>query len=143
MPKTFIENTSKALQELPKFVAGLVDLNQPVEVYKNLSRDCYSVRQGGIVRFHTHAICLKDVEYKVSEAGRQRVLRQKRKNVHAVVKGTIVHSRELWFEKLPFPADWVTYNPYKNDSFYVVGDGEKIKESQYADLYNNEPILVY
>ena len=143
MRKTFIENTSKALKELPKFVAGLVDLNQPVEVYKNLSRDCYSVRQGGIVRFHTHAICLKDVEYKVSEAGRQRVLREKRKNVHAVVKGTIVHSRELWFEKLPFPADWVTYNPYKNDSFYVVGDGEKIKKSQYADLYNNEPILVY
>ena len=143
MRKTFIENTNKALKELPKFVAGLVDLNQPVEVYKNLSRDCYSVRQGGIVRFHTHAICLKDVEYKVSEAGRQRVLREKRKNVHAVVKGTIVHSRELWFEKLPFPADWVTYNPYKNDSFYVVGDGEKIKKSQYADLYNNEPILVY
>lgn len=143
MPKTFIENTNEALKKLPKFVAGLVDLSKPVEVYKNLSRDCYSVRQGGIVRFHTHAICLKDVEYKVSEAGRQRVLREKRKNVHAVVKGTIVHSRELWFEKLPFPADFVTYNPYKNDSFFVVGDGEKIKKSQYADLYNNEPILVY
>ena len=143
MPKIFIENTSKAIEELPEFIGGLIDLNRPVEVYKNLNSDCFSVRQGGIVRFHTHSICLKDVEYKVSEAGRQRVLREKRKNVHAVVKGTIVHSREVWFEKLPFPMDWVTYNPYKNDSFYVVGDGEKIKESQYADLYNNEPILVY
>lgn len=143
MAKVFIENVSEAMRNLPEFLAGLVDLSKPVEVYKNLRSDCFSVRQGGIVRFHTHAICLKDVEYKVSEAGRQRVLRQKRKNVHAVVKGTIVHSRELWFEKLPFPADWVTYNPYKNDSFYVVGDGEKITKSQYADLYNNEPILVH
>jgi len=143
MPKTFIENTNEALNGLPEFISGLVDLKRPVEVYKNLNRDCYSVRQDGIVRFHTHTICLKNVEYKVSKAGRQRVLREKRKNVHAVVKGTIVHSRELWYEKLPFAADFVTYNPYKNDSFYVVGDGEKIKKSMYADLYNNEPILVY
>ena len=143
MPKTFIENTNEALNGLPEFISGLVDLKRPVEVYKNLNRDCYSVRQDGIVRFHTHTICLKNVEYKVSEAGRQRVLRERCKHVHAVVKGTIVHSRELWYEKLPFAADFVTYNPYKNDSFYVVGDGEKIKKSQYADLYNNEPILVY
>lgn len=143
MAKVFIENVSEAMRNLPEFLAGLVDLKRPVEVYKNLRSDCYSVRQGGIVRFHTKIICLKDVTYKVSESGRQRVLREKRKNVHAFVVGTICHSEEVWKEKLPFPAAWVSYNPYKNDSFYVVGDGEKVTKSQYADLYNNEPLLVY
>tara|TARA_R100001230_G_C5540709_1_gene71509 strand:+ start:101 stop:532 length:432 start_codon:yes stop_codon:yes gene_type:complete len=143
MRKIYIENVSEAMRELPEFLDGLVDLSKPVEVYKNLNRDCFSVRQGRIVRFHTKIICLKDVTYKVSEAGRQRVLKEKRKNVHAFVVGTICHSEEVWKEKLPFPAAWVSYNPYKNDSFYVVGDGEKVRKSQYADLYNNEPILVH
>lgn len=143
MQKTLIENVSEAMKELPEFLGGLVDLSKPVEVYKNLHRDCFSVRQGGIVRFHTEIVCLKDVTYKVSEAGRQRVLREKRKNVHAFVVGKICHSQEVIKETFPFPAAWVTYNPYKNDSFYVIGDGEKIKKSQYADLYKNEPILVH
>ena len=143
MRKVHIENVNKAMRELPEFLSGLVDLSKPVEVYKNLNHDCFSVRQGGIVRFHTKIVCLKNVTYKVSEAGRQRVLKEKRKNVHAFVVGTICHSDEVSKETFPFIAAWVSYNPYKNDSFYVVGDGQKIKKSQYADLYNNEPILVH
>ena len=143
MRKICIENVSEAMRELPEFLSGLVNLSKPVEVYKNLNRDCFSVRQGGIVRFHTKIVCLKNVTYKVSEAGRQRVLKEKRKNVHAFVVGTICHSDEVSKETFPFTAAWVSYNPYKNDSFYVVGDGQKIKKSQYADLYNNEPILVH
>jgi len=143
MRKVHIENVNKAMRELPEFLSGLVDLSKPVEVYKNLNHDCFSVRQGGIVRFHTKIVCLKNVTYKVSEAGRQRVLKEKRKNVHAFVVGKICHSDEVSKETLPFTAAWVSYNPYKNDSFYVVGDGQKIKKSQYADLYNNEPILVH
>ena len=144
MRKIFIENVNKAIKELPEFLGGLVDLKKSVQVYRNLHKNCYSVRQGGIVRFHTNVITLKNVTYKVSEAGRQRVIREQRKNVHAVVVGKICHSKEVYQETLPLPlCDYATYNPYKCDSFYVPLTGEKLLESKYADLYIGEPIIVY
>jgi hypothetical protein len=70
----------------------------------------------------------KDVELKVSEAGRQRVLREKRKNVHAGVKGTrvfrIPNKDSLFFQ----PA---YYNPYKYETF-VDRFGKPIKHCRYA-----------
>lgn len=69
-----------------------------------------------------------DVELKVSAAGRKRVLEQKRKNVHAYVKG----SKVLYVP--PF-LEWkrVSYNPYKNKSF-VDSDGKPVFKAQYAVL---------
>ena len=63
-----------------------------VFVYFNLHRKLFSVKalegpDKGKVIGHTTYLWLKDVTFKVSEAGRQRVLREKRKNVHAGVVG--------------------------------------------------------
>ena len=55
---------------------------------------------------------LLDAQFKVSEKGRQRVLREKKKNVHAYVVGTW----ESEFEP-NFPIKVATYNPYKYSSF--------------------------
>ena len=68
-------------------ISELVDPDKPVEVYRNLHKKCWSVRQRGKVKLHTDYICLKDVEFKVSQKGRERVLREQRKNVHAFIKG--------------------------------------------------------
>ena len=92
-------------------IAWLLDPTKPVEVYKNLHRNCWSVRQRGIVRFHTHAIVLKQCQFKVSEAGRQRVLREKRKNVHAFIKGMVTRKGDR------VKGDKVTYDPYKMSTF--------------------------
>ncbi len=43
----------------------------------------------GRVIGYTESVNLEDVEFKVSEAGRQRLLREKRKNVHAFAIGTV------------------------------------------------------
>jgi hypothetical protein len=71
---------------------------------------------------------LEDVELKVSEAGRQRVLKEKRKNVHAGVKGTrifrIPNKGKLFFQ----PA---YYNPYEYETF-VDKNGKPIKHCRYA-----------
>ena len=87
----------------------LVDMGRPVEVYRNLHKQCWSVRQG-TVKFHSDHLYLRDAQFKVSAAGRERVLREKRKNVHAVVKG---------FVAAPVGGEWidVTYNPYLYSTF--------------------------
>lgn len=84
-----------------------------VKVYWNLHKKCFSVQHRGKVIMHVDNIVLHDAEFKVSESGRQRVLREKRKNVHAFVVG--IYDRDFNGNvETPFR---VTYNPYKYDSF--------------------------
>ena len=99
--------TYKMMQQL--------DITKPIKVYFNLHKKCLSVQQGGIVKFHAEYICMRDVKCKVSEAGRQRVLKEKRKNVHAYLIGyitcpTVIDDMAKFSGKLK-------YNPYKYSSF--------------------------
>lgn len=93
---------------------------EKVFVYCNLHKHCWSVKalEGdykGRVIGHYHSIVLSDGLLRVSQAGRIRVLKEKRKNVHAGCQGEILISNET----LPDCLTWreVTYNPYKYDSF--------------------------
>ena len=64
---------------------------EEVRVYWNLRKKMFSVqaKRGGRYRVVLHAqyVFIDAPSFKVSEAGRQRVLRDKRKNVHAGVHG--------------------------------------------------------
>lgn len=87
-----------------------------VRVYRNLTKKCLSVQtmtdKGWRVTRHVQSISLKDATFKVSEAGRQRVIRDRRKNVHAIVEGYETDSFDESSSKQ------VTYNPYKSSNFY-------------------------
>ena len=88
-----------------------------VYVYRNLNKGCWSIKslKTGRVVAHAQNLTLKDVIFKVNEAGRQRVIRDKRKNVHAGIVGTIMApncTRYQLEHKIP-----VTYNPYKAPTF--------------------------
>jgi hypothetical protein len=73
--------------------------------------------QNGLVIGHVDRILLQDVQFKVREGGRQRVLREKRKNVHAFVVGTVVDSAfGADKDDKDLPAK-ITYNPYKAGTF--------------------------
>ena len=96
---------------------------QLVKVYKNLHKDCYSVvaldgEFKGRVIAHAKSIVLSDAVTKVSEAGRQRVIREKAKNVHAVVVGRVALHKMVDIRS--FNA--VSYNPYKAGHFYFKAD---------------------
>lgn len=99
-----------------------------VEVYYNLHKHVLSVRQRGRVIMHTPTIELENVVFSVQPAGRNKVLKQKRKNVHAFVRGELLNSDSKRIEKslTGNSDDWrlVTYNPYKYESF-VYSDNEK------------------
>ncbi len=90
-----------------------------VQVYFNLHRKCWSVRekQSRRVIAHMDKLALKDCIFKVSEAGRQRVLSSGHKNVHAYVEGQL----------MPVPETGTVigelyYNPYKQSTFTMNGE---------------------
>lgn len=104
--------------------------------YRNLNRKgvVWSVRSnrtGRVIRRSTHVV-LKNVEFKVSLAGRQRVLEQKRKNVHAGVKGTLL---DEWTHEFLGQHNWtqVKYNPYKAGHF-VDPQGEEVTRAALVVL---------
>jgi hypothetical protein len=73
-----------------------ITTGQKVKVYFNLHKMVFSVKdqKTGLVIGHTPVISLEGCEFKVSEAGRQRVLKEGRKNVHAYVTGYYVSDQE-------------------------------------------------
>lgn len=92
-----------------------------VFVYFNLHRKCWSIKalEGpgkGLVIDHSMNVELTDCTFKVSEAGRQRVLRENRKNVHAGVVGELVSLGDL-IAPSANNAKHVTYNPRKFSTF--------------------------
>ena len=104
------------------------------EVYRNLHTGLWSVRssQTGLVVLHAESVILQDCKLVVQKAGRERVLQEKRKNVHAFVVGTLVglsgraninQDRQIFMkEARPYKlADMnkssISYNPYKAEHF--------------------------
>ncbi|QIW88623.1 hypothetical protein P59_254 [Bacillus phage P59] len=84
------------------------------EVYFNLHKHVFSMVQDGLVVLHSESVVLTEATFKVSEAGRQRVLREGRKNVHAKVHGNF---QGTWDGDIPEGFRRAHYNPYDFDSF--------------------------
>jgi len=119
---------SKPFVTKSKDVLPHIDSSKPVYVYRNLHKDCLSVRQGGIVKCHAENVVLTDCEFKVSLAGQKRVRDEKKKNVHAFVKGFVVDARRS-LELLDFGWETVYYNPYSTDWWQL----ESVPYDQYVD----------
>jgi hypothetical protein len=101
-----------------------------VQVYKNLHTGTWSVRQGGVVISHPLELALRDCRLLVQPAGRARVLREQRKNVHAYISGYIVPMAEA---RKTHAHEQVSYNPYKTGYFTDLRGG-RITRSKYAIL---------
>lgn len=103
-----------------------------VFVYFNLHKRCFSIKalegaDKGRVVAHSDALLLHNVTFKVSEAGRQRVIREKRKNVHAGVVGDWNSTEQL---AVVGTGQAVTYNPYVYDSFVYRETKQPVKQAQ-------------
>lgn len=97
-------------------------IGRKVFVYYNLHTHMWSVRdhKTGLVLGHTSEISLTHAVFKVSEAGRQRVIREGKKNVHAGVLGYVSPNLKKYCHV------GVTYNPYKYTTFIRVSDQSPI-----------------
>jgi hypothetical protein len=120
-----------------------------VKVYRNLHKGCYSIQYKGRVVAHADEVLIREPVFRVQPAGRKRVLRTKKKNVHAFVVGELIsfvptgrgsfgsdgrgskvkmHQPPIQWSPLKPKTDQILvgyhwfkakYNPYKLGSFYV------------------------
>jgi|688.fasta_scaffold00313_107 hypothetical protein len=115
-----------------------------VFVYRNLHyRDkvVYSVRNESTKRvsFHSSLVYLYDVVFKVGKAGQSRVRKEKRKNVHAGVKGSLAPmGLDLWFG----PFVQVRYNPYETGTFVRCDNGEPVHRAKKV-LINEQGVFCF
>lgn len=103
-----------------------------VEVYRNLHKTCWSVRdvKTGLVIDHVDSIHIQNATLVVQPAGRKKVLKEQKKNVHAFIRGTISDAPITLAEK-------ITYNPYKRGAFVLADSGEPINHACHVYLDNH------
>ena len=117
----------------------LVDPSRKIEVYRNLHKKCWSIRQSGASVIHADFVEIKEPQFVVQQGGNARVRREKRKNVHAFVRGYLTERVGIF----PKNQKLVTYNPYKHTSFVERGTDKPICNAEYAvlDINNKRPLV--
>jgi hypothetical protein len=109
-------------------------VSKGVSCYRNLNKPgvVWSIKSNntGRVLARSTYVVIKDAKFVVSQAGRLRVLKQKRKNVHAFIKGTWIRGEfnQYVYDDRGFNSIYnedgskvetvrVKYNPYWNNCF--------------------------
>jgi hypothetical protein len=105
-----------------------------VFIYRNLHKKCYSVRCETTKRViaHVNKIQLENCLFKVSATGRERVRRERKKNVHAGVVGE--WNGDVWGNYDTKASVKVTYNPYLYDTFVLTESKQPIKNALIVEL---------
>ena len=107
-------------------------------IYRNLHKNTFSVRYKGKVIEHADCIIAHDVQFRVSETVRQRVLAEKKKYVHAYVvcdRYTVMDNS--WQQVCNGDNQVeVSYNPYKQSTFTRLG--LPIHDTSVVMLGNNK-----
>ena len=108
-----------------------IDYARKVMVYKNLHKDGWSIKQDGLVKGWADSLFLNSCVFKVSKKGRDRVIAEGRKNVHAFVTGYLSRRSDgiNLDELIP-----ITYNPYKYSSFVTLEDKVAVYKSDFVSF---------
>jgi len=139
-----------------------------VQVYRNLHNGLISIQDlsTGLVLGHASAVDLQHATFIVREAGRQQVIKEKRKNVHAFVRGKVVdvvnfqpfkgrgegieddspyawgNSTKLQRGSMLVTTTKVSYNPYKAPHF-VTPEGDEVVGASLCTVQSNGVIQCY
>ena len=105
-----------------------------VKVYFNLHKKLFSVvamegpNKGRVIK-HVNKVDLERCIFRVQQAGRKRVIKENRKNVHAYVSG---HMRPL-DSSIEISRE-ATYNPYKHSTFIDRTDSSPVRHKKHCRL---------
>lgn len=107
-----------------------------VKIYRNLHKDLWSVMDSSTRRIvgRLESLSLSNCSPVVSEAGRQRVMRERAKNVHAFLCGELCEARGGDFRE-------ISYNPYKCAHFYFVDTGDEFKGASYVEFTSSGKVM--
>lgn len=118
-----------------------------VFVYFNLHKKLWSVRalegkDKGRVIAHADELALSDCTFKVSEISRQKVLRERRKNIHAGVVGNMDTCKltKAWNKAAGVQ---ISYNPYRGPDFYEVASQKPVFAAKRVLLQKDRKVLAF
>lgn len=111
----------------------MIDESKPVRVFRNWKRGCYNIMQNGRLVACARQVRLAGVEFRVRETGRRRMLRLRRRNVHAYAIGWLLdHVSPNERRSLePVAGRGAFYDPWRFSSFV---DGESQRPVRHAGL---------
>lgn len=112
-------------------------MSERVRVYWDSTRNVWSVKSGTKVVHKTNRLILRHVAFRVSERGRQRVLREGRKNVHAYCEGIVVK-----YTPKVYRAHAVRYNPYERGEFFYEETKQGVFSAGWALLEDGRAYIL-
>ena len=133
---------------MSKLRNGKLNHGDRVEIYRNLHNDTFSIRRNGKVVKHLanwQSIFLKDVKFAVQPAGREKVRREGKKNVHAFIRGTYLAPSTFPHTTSEFKAkctEWVSYTPYQDDHFTATVTDPATPFTSYPDVHEGKLVAL-
>ena len=118
-------------------------------VYFNLHKKVWSLRSKGLVWGHSTLVEIIGARFKVSEAGRQRTIREKKKFVHAGVEGAVgapignVKSLKAKYEARHGEGVSVSYNPFKGSAFFDRETGKSVDSAAVVLMLPGREVVAY
>lgn len=102
--------------------------------YRNLNKPGYfSIRQSGRVIDHSKSLKMYDCHFHIGEKGRLRVIRDRRKNVHAWVAGEVYENGEFNVDGM----HELYYDPYYTQKFHSLLTGEVVNGAAFVIFKDN------
>lgn len=109
-------------------------------IYYNLHKHCFSVqawdveKKGWRLYKHTKRVICLGVKFRVYESGRQKVIKEQKKNVHAFVLADAISTTFPECFQLNQETPKAYYNPYKCEQFTDMISGEHVHKAETALL---------
>lgn len=126
------------------------------KVYRNINNGLISIaeRRSGLVVAHCDSVTMQSVAFRVSDKGRQRVIKEQRKNVHAFAIGRVIDVEGLRpykgrnldsglsvVEDSDMPTV-ITYNPYKAAQFVEMETSKPVFRAQFAKIHRTGAMII-
>ena len=133
-----IENKNNSYTKIKENISNYI-----LKTYKKISDNIYINKNSFFIISKVNIDTNKNekwqtyLSFKVNEKGRQKVLKEKRKNVHAYV----VTDKYLKLDKIKYNLSKlaeVYYNPYTTNYFVIRKNGKKIEKAKKVLAFNNK-----
>lgn len=122
----------------------------PYLIYRNLNNGKWSIKDSKteLVIGYADSVIASGISFSISEAGRQRVIEQKTKNVHAYIVAECIHLVTNYTPRNgaiqlsdtlgipPTNQRQISYNPYKYPMFYYKDSGDAIQHDTKFNYVN-------
>lgn len=108
-----------------------------VQVYKNLHKNRWSVRQHGRVIAHCHEVVLAGVKFHVSQKGRNRVVANQCREVHAWATGYLTT-----LDRITGVGTELCYDPYRAATF-TTREGKPVTEASFVHFTAQNQAFAY